>query len=105
MWSWVLFVVAGGVAFSMTQDGYNSLEKFSAAQNVTLSYNEEGQLTDRGTVEGADAIMDLLVNDWGYAVVDSELDPNDPVVNSASEYMFQMATVTYHTSTEHRPSY
>lgn len=92
-----LFVVSGGVAFSMTQDGYNSLEKFSAAQNVTLSYNEDGQLIDRGTVEGADAIMDLLVNDWGYAVVDSELDPNDPVVNSASEYMFQMATVTYHT--------
>ena len=92
-----LFVIAGGVAFSMTQDGYNSLEKFSAAQNVTLSYNDEGQLTDRGTVEGAEAIMDLLVNDWGYAVVDSELDPNDPVVNSASEYMFQMATVTYHT--------
>jgi hypothetical protein len=30
-------------------------------------------------------------------VVDSELDPNDPVVNTASEYMFQMATIAYHT--------
>ena len=28
---------------------------------------------------------------------DGELDPNDPVVNTASEYMFQMATVAYHT--------
>ena len=58
------FVVAGGVAYSMTQDGYNSLQKFSEAQNVTLSYNEDGQLVDRGTVEGAEAIMNLLENDW-----------------------------------------
>ena len=93
----LVFVVAGGVGYSQTQDGYNSLSKFSEAQNVTLSYNEEGQLTDRGTVEGAQAIMDLLENDWGYTVVGGELDPNDPLVNTASEYMFQMATVTYHT--------
>jgi hypothetical protein len=91
------FVVAGGVAYSMTGDGYNSLQKFSEAQNVTLSYNEEGQLIDRGTVEGAEAIMNLLENDWGYTVISGELDPNDPLVNTASEYMFQMATVTYHT--------
>ena len=91
-----LFVVSGGVAYSMTQDGYSSLQKFSEAQNVTLSYNEDGQLTDRGTTEGAQAIMEVLKNDWGYPVVDSEMDPNDPVVNTASEYMFQMATVNYH---------
>jgi hypothetical protein len=29
--------------------------------------------------------------------VASELDPNDPVVNTASEYMYQMAVITYHT--------
>jgi len=91
-----LFVVAGGVAFSMTQDGYHSLQKFSEAQNVTLSYNEEGQLTDRGTVEGAQAIMELLENEWGYPVVAGEMDPNDPLVNTGSEYMFQMATISYH---------
>ncbi|MDH5521788.1 MAG: hypothetical protein OEZ14_14795, partial [Acidimicrobiia bacterium] len=50
----------------------------------------------RGTTEGADAIMTLLKDDWGYPVLDSELDPNDPVVNTASEYMFQMATIAYH---------
>lgn len=93
----MVFVVAGGVAFSKTQDGYNSLQKFSEAQNVTLSYNEEGQLIDRGTVEGAEAIMDLLENEWGFAVEAGELDPNDPLVNTGSEYMYQMATVTYHT--------
>ena len=29
--------------------------------------------------------------------MDSDLNPNDPVINTASEYMYQMATVTYHT--------
>ena len=91
------FVVAGGVAFVQVQDGYNSLQSFSEAQNVTLSYNEDGELIDRGTTEGADAIMTLLVEDWEYPVVESELDPADPMVNTASEYMYQMATVAYHT--------
>jgi hypothetical protein len=92
----LVFLIAAGVGYSQTQNGYNSLQKFSEAQNVTLSYNEDGQLTDRGTVEGAEAIMDFLENEWGYAVVGSELDPNDPLVNTGSEYMFQMATVTFH---------
>ena len=41
--------------------------------------------------------MSLLNNDWGYPVVQGDLNPNDPVVNTASEYMFQMATIAYHT--------
>lgn len=92
----MVFVVAGGVAFFKVQDGYGSLQSFSEAQNVTLSYNEDGQLVDRGTVEGAEAIMTLLTDKWGYPVVESDLDPNDPLVNTGSEYMFQMATVAYH---------
>jgi hypothetical protein len=91
------FVVAGGVAFVQVQDGYNSMQSFSEAQNVILSYNEDGELIDRGTTEGADAIMTLLVEDWEYPVVESDLDPADPMVNTASEYMYQMATVAYHT--------
>jgi len=91
------FLVAGGFAFFKVQEGTASLKAFSAAQDVQLAYNEEGQLVDRGETEGAQAIMALLTNDWGYPVVDSELDPNDPIVNTASEYMFQMATIAYHT--------
>lgn len=90
------FVIAGGVAFSQVQNGYGSLQAFSEAQNVELGYNDEGQLTDRGTTEGAAAIMTLLTDDWGYSVVGSDLDPNDPLVNTATEYMFQMATIGYH---------
>jgi hypothetical protein len=91
------FMVAGGVAYSKTQAGYGSLQAFSAAQNVELSYNEDGELLDRGETEGAQAIMSLLVDDWKYPVVQGDLDPADPLVNTATEYMYQMATVTYHT--------
>lgn len=90
------FLIAGGVAFLQVQDGSGSLQTFSEAQNVTLSYNEDGLLTDRGTTEGADAIMTLLVVDWGYPVNESHLNPNDPLVNTPTEYMFQMATIGYH---------
>ena len=93
----VIFVISGGVAYTQVQDGYGSLQSFSEAQNVELSYNEDGQLIDRGTTEGADAIMVLLTEDWGYPVKDADLDPNDPLVNTGSEYMYQMATITYHT--------
>lgn len=91
------FVTAGGVALVQVQNGYDSLQSFSAAQNVTLTYNDDGQLIDRGTTEGAQAIMTLLTDDWGYPVNQSQLDPDDPLVNTATEYMYQMATVGYHT--------
>ncbi len=93
----LIFMGAAGVAYLKVQDGYAALDSFSAAQNVTLSYNEDGQLTDRGTTEGADAIMALLTEDWGFNVNEGDLDPNDSVVNTASEFMFQMATIGYHT--------
>ena len=91
------FIVAGGFAFLKVQEGQTSLKAFSAAQAVELSYNEDGQLVDRGETAGADAIMALLTEEWGYPVLGWELDPNDPVVNTGSEYMYQMATVAYHT--------
>jgi hypothetical protein len=91
------FIAASGYAFIKTQEGYASLNAFSGAQGVTLSYNDQGQLVDRGETEGAQAIMGLLTGAWGYPVVAAELDPNDPVVNTGSEYMYQMATVAYHT--------
>lgn len=91
------FITGGGIAYSKVQAGYDSLQAFSEAQNVTLSYNEDGQLIDRGSTEGADAIMTLLTEEWGFPVVEGDLDPADPLVNTASEYMYQMATVAYHT--------
>ena len=91
------FIVGGGYAFIKVQDGQRSLNAFSTAQGVQLTYNDQGQLVDRGTPEGAQAIMALLKDGWGYPVDNAELNPNDPVINTGSEYMFQMATVAYHT--------
>jgi hypothetical protein len=93
------YFVGAGVAFSKTQAGYDSLGAFSGAQNVTLSYNDEGQLIDRGTTDGAVAIMSLLEDDWDFPVTTGKggIDPDDPVVNNQSEYMYQMATIVYHT--------
>ena len=93
------FIAGGGFAYYKTDQGAHSLQAFSAAQNVTLTYNEAGQLVDRGKTEGAQAIMSLLTNDWGYAVNTADFNPNDPLVNTASEYMYQMATIAHHTLT------
>jgi hypothetical protein len=95
------YFVGAGVAYSKTQGGYGSLEAFSEAQNVELTYNEDGQLIDRGATEGAQAIMDLLEDEWDFPVVMGKggLDPDDPVVNNQSEYMYQMATIVHHTLT------
>lgn len=105
----MVFVVAGGVAFFKVQDGYDSLQSFSEAQNVTLAYNDDGQLLDRGSPEEAQAILTMLTTEgtytnadgqewsgWGYPAVMSDLDPNDPLVNTATEYMYQMAVIGYH---------
>lgn len=91
------FLTAGGVAYSLTSDGSTALDTFSEAQGVELSYNEDGQLVDRGTTEGAQAILTLLGDEWGYPINENELDPDDPIVNTATEYMYQMATIGQHT--------
>ncbi len=89
-------VLGGAFGYTRIMEGQNALQGFSKAQNVTLSYNDEGKLVDRGTTEGADAIKALLVEDWKWPVVAGELDPKDTVVNTGTEYMYQMATVAYH---------
>ena len=77
----LVFVAGAGIAYMKVQDGYTSLQKFSEAQNVTLSYNEDGKLVDRGTTEGAEAIMTLLTEDWGFTPNQSDFNPDDPLDN------------------------
>lgn len=100
-----ILLVATGVAlagagflYGMPQanDGLASAQAMYEAQGVTLSYNDEGQLVDRGTTEGADKIRALLVDDWKFPLNTANLDPNDPVVNTRDELMFYYATITYH---------
>jgi hypothetical protein len=91
------FIAGGGYAYLKTQEGAKALQAYSAAENVKLTYNDQGQLTDRGEVEGAQGIMTLLTKDWAYTVNPGDFNPNDPLVNTASEYMYQMATISFHT--------
>ena len=93
-----IVAVAGGVyGYTRVMGGTDALQGFSAAQNVTLTYNDEGQLTDRGTTEGGASILALLRDDWKWPVNAGELDSNDPLVNTGTEYMYQMATIAFHT--------
>ncbi len=91
------FFVAAGYAFVKTQEGTRALNAFSAAQGVTLAYNDQGQLLDHGDPAAAQTIMNLLTKDWGYAANSGDFNPNDPIVNTPGEYMYQMAAISEHT--------
>ncbi len=92
----LVIVAIGGVNLMKANEGLRSLDAVYTAQDVELGYDEAGQLTDRGTTEGADAIMTLLQDDWAYPVNQADLDPADPLVNTPTELMFQYATISYH---------
>ena len=93
----VIAMIGGAFGYTQVQAGAEALKGFSVAQNVTLTYNDEGKLVDRGTTEQADAILSLLKDTWKWPVVQGDLNPNDPLVNTGTEYMYQMATIAYHT--------
>jgi hypothetical protein len=94
----IAFIAAGGFAYIKQQEGAASLQAFSEKQNIKLAYDDKGQLGGENPEEAA-GIMALLTQDWKYPVVNSDLDPNDPLVNTATEYMYQMATINYHVLT------
>jgi hypothetical protein len=91
------FMAGGAYTFLRTQEGARSLQAFSAAQDIKLTYNEQGQLVDRGEPAQAQEILALLEKDWGYPVVAGDLNASDPLVNTPTEYMYQMATIAFHT--------
>jgi hypothetical protein len=91
----VIAVLGGAYGYMRSQDGARSLQGFSEAQNVTLSYNEQGQLISRGSPERAAAILALLSDTWKWPVNTGDLNPDDNLVDTGTEYMFQMATIAY----------
>jgi hypothetical protein len=92
----LLFVVGGGVAAYKVKQGSTALNAYAPAENVMLTYDENGNYTSHGDAKMGAAILDMLENTWKYPVNKAELDPKDPLVNTGSEYMLQMATVSYH---------
>jgi len=93
----VIAVLGGGYGFMQVQAGADALQGFSKAQNVTLSYNDQGQLVDRGDPEQGKVILALLKDTWKWPVNQGDLNPKDPIVNTGTEYMYQMATIAHHT--------
>lgn len=93
----VIAMIGGGFGYMQVQAGADALQGFSKAQNVTLSYNDQGQLVDRGDPEQGKIILSLLKDTWKWPVSQGDLNPNDPVVNTGTEYMYQMATIAHHT--------
>ena len=100
----VILIIIGIVAlgasaytYIRTQESADSLQGFSEAQSVMLNYNEDGELIDRGTTEEAQNILALLGDTWRWPINEGDLDPDDPLVDTATEYMYQMATIAYHT--------
>ncbi len=93
-----LAVASIGFLYGMptANDGLESAQAMYAAQGVTLNYNDAGQLVDRGTPEGAQAILAMLEGEWKYPINHANLDPSDPLVNTRDELMYQYAVITWH---------
>ena len=89
----ILFVLGASFEFYKIRDGYDLLQIFSAAQNVVLKYNEQGQLLNLGKPEATQKIVRLLTEDWGCPVVELELDPNN-LLALASHRKFNHASAT-----------
>lgn len=88
--------VGFGYGYPMANDGLDSAQAMYEEQGVMLTYNDAGQLVDRGTTEGAEKILALLEGDYAFPVNRDNLDPADPLVNTRDELMYQYATITYH---------
>ena len=53
----ILFVLGASFALYKIRDGYDSPQTLSAAQNVVLKYNEQGQLLNLGKPEASQKIV------------------------------------------------
>jgi hypothetical protein len=89
-------IVGGSVVLFMAKAGATSLQAVYEAQNVMMSYDDNGNFIDRGEVAGGDAILGLLVGEWKYPLNRRNLNPNDPLVNTPDELMVQYARISHH---------
>lgn len=92
----LLVMVIGGVNWQRANEGLEALDAVYAEQNVTLAYDDEGRLLDRGSPEEADAILAMLRDDWKFPVNEGDLDPDDPLVDTPTELMYQHAVISHH---------
>lgn len=92
----LVIIAVGAVNWMRANEGLAALDAVYAEQGVELAYDADGNLLDRGTPEGAQAILTMLRDDWRFPVNDADLDPNDTLVDTPTELMYQHAVITYH---------
>ena len=90
-------VVLGGYLYFKAAGGLESLDAVYAVQGRTMTYDADGNFTDRGTKAGGDAILSLIEDDWQFPLNHTNLDPSDPIVNTPDELMVQYGIISYHT--------
>lgn len=90
-------IVLGFYLFGKANEALKSLDAIYAAQGRTMSYDADGNFTDRGTVEGGDAILSLIEDDWVFPLNRGNLDPDDTLVNTPDELIVQYGIISYHT--------
>ena len=93
----IIGIAMGGYLYLKADAGLRSLEAVYASQGRVMPYDEDGNFTDRGSVEGGNAILSLLEDEWAFPLNRANLDPNDPLVNTPDELMVQYAIISYHT--------
>ncbi len=93
----IIGIGLGGYLYLTANAGLESLETVYETQGRIMPYDDEGNFTDRGTVEGGDAILSLIENDWNFNLNRANLDPADPLVNTPDELMVQYGIINYHT--------
>ena len=93
-----IFGMALGVfVYLKANAGLDSLQAVYATQGRYMTYDEDGNFTDRGTVVGGNGILSLIENDWNFPLNRANLDPNDTLVNTPDELMVQYGIISYHT--------
>lgn len=93
----IVGIALGGYLYLKADAGLESLEAVYATQARYMPYDEDGNFTDRGTVEGGDAILSLIEDEWKFPLNRANLDPNDTLVNTPDELMVQYGIISYHT--------
>ena len=93
----IIGISMGGYLFLKADEGLESLEAVYGTQGRYMSYDDDGNFTDRGTAEGGAKILSLLEDDYKFALNYANLDPEDTLVNTPDELMVQYAIITYHT--------
>ena len=93
----IIGIGLGGFLYLTANAGLDSLQTVYETQGRFMTYDDDGNFTDRGTKEAGGAILSLIENDWDFPLNRANLDPNDTLVNTPDELMVQYAIINYHT--------